>query len=183
VPGRQENLPKAENKYSAFCDLSGGRSDASALAIGHRNDKKKIIIDALDWHPAPHDPHAVIAAMSHRLNEWGIKRVTGDAYAADFAARAFQDRGIMYTKCELTKSGLYAELLPILCAKEIELLDQPGNRMVKQLASLERRTRSGGKDQIDHPTGAKSHDDLSNAVAGLAYLLNKKLLYFGAVLN
>jgi hypothetical protein len=176
VKQRYENIPRPEIRYSAFVDLSGGRGDASALAIGHRDDKKKIILDALDYHPSPHNPHAVIANMATRLNEWGIRRITGDAYSAEFAGRAFQDRGISYTKSDKTKSQLYADLLPILCAGEIELLDNP--RLVKQLGSLERRTRAGGKDVIDHPP--KAHDDLSNAVAGVAFLCNVRRLILGS---
>ena len=39
-------------------------------------------------------------------------------------------------------------------------------RLVNQLASLERRTARGGRDSIDHAPGA--HDDVANAVAGVA---------------
>jgi hypothetical protein len=177
IKNRHENIPRPGVQYNAFVDLSGGRSDASALAIGHRDEKKKIILDCLDWHPSPNDPHAVVASMAKRLQEWNIKRVTGDAYAAEFASRAFQDRGITYSHCEKTKGVLYAELLPILCAGEIELLDH--KLLIKQLAGLERRTRSGGRDVIDSPP--KGHDDLSNVVAGVAFLCNKKAFVYGAV--
>src|SRR5205085_7711562 len=51
------------------------------------------------------------------------------------------------------------ELLPRLCSGEIELPDD--RALIDQLAGLERRTRSGGKDVIDHPPGG--HDDLANA--------------------
>ena len=39
-------------------------------------------------------------------------------------------------------------------------------RLLTQLVGLERRTARGGRDSIDHTPGA--HDDLANAVAGLA---------------
>jgi hypothetical protein len=38
--------------------------------------------------------------------------------------------------------------------------------LLTQLVGLERRTARGGRDSIDHAPGA--HDDLANAVAGLA---------------
>jgi hypothetical protein len=44
-------------------------------------------------------------------------------------------------------------------------------RLIHQLCALERRTARGGRDSIDHPPGA--HDDLVNAVAGVAALNNK----------
>jgi hypothetical protein len=39
-------------------------------------------------------------------------------------------------------------------------------RLLTQLVGLERRTARGGRDSIDHAPGA--HEDLANAVAGLA---------------
>jgi len=45
------------------------------------------------------------------------------------------------------------------------------------LASLERRTRSGGRDVIDHGQGG--HDDLANVVAGLSATVGKKRLRIG----
>jgi len=61
------------------------------------------------------------------------------------------------------KNQLYKELLPRLCSAEVELLDD--ERLIDQISALERRTRSGGEDIIDHPPGGK--DDLANAVAGV----------------
>ncbi|MEX2310137.1 MAG: hypothetical protein WD738_21370 [Pirellulales bacterium] len=175
VKHRKENMPRAGNKYFAFVDLSGGRGDASALAIAHKQGSK-VVLDALDYHPSPHNPFEVVAAMAERLQEFGVRRVVGDAYSAEFAASAFSNKGVLYTKCEKTKSALYADLLPVLCAGDIELLDH--DRLVKQLSTLERRTRAGGKDVIDHPP--KAHDDLSNAVAGVAHLASAKRLIAGA---
>ena len=55
-------------------------------------------------------------------------------------------------------------MLALLNSQRIQL---PANqKLVNQLTSLERRTSRGGKDLIDHPPGA--HDDLANAVAGVA---------------
>jgi hypothetical protein len=68
----------------------------------------------------------------------------------------------------MVKSDLYRELLPVLNAGRIELLDNP--RLVSQLCALERRTARGGRDSIDHPPGA--HDDIANSVAGVAALLS-----------
>ena len=41
-----------------------------------------------------------------------------------------------------------------------------GTSRLTQLVGLERRTARGGRDSIDHAPGA--HDDLANALAGLA---------------
>ena len=61
------------------------------------------------------------------------------------------------------KSDLYHDLLPLINATRIELLDN--RRLAAQLIGLERRTSRQGKDSIDHPPGG--HDDLANAAAGL----------------
>lgn len=163
VPGRFELTPRERTKYRAFVDVSGGRSDGSALAIGHKEDRKAVIDFVRLWR-SPHNPHEVISDMSRELNRFGIRKVTGDQYAAEFVAGAFNQHNLKYVKAEKPKTQLYSELLPMLCSSEIELLDN--EELTKQISSLERRTRSGGRDVIDHPP--RQHDDLANAVAGCA---------------
>jgi len=48
------------------------------------------------------------------------------------------------------------------------LLDHP--KLLNQLSNLERRTARSGRDNIDHQPGG--HDDVANAVAGLAAINN-----------
>ena len=55
--------------------------------------------------------------------------------------------------------------MPYLNARTIRLLDHP--KTVNQIAALERRTARGARDSIDHPRD--QHDDLANAIAGLAF--------------
>jgi len=158
-----ERMPRDRIEYVGFADMSGGRSDDAALSIAHREGRLVVVDYARRWRP-PFNPHAVIGQMANELKRYGIKQVTGDNYAADFVAKAFEGNGIYYTKADRPKSMLYAELLPRLCSGEIALPDN--ETLVAQLAGLERRTRAGGRDIIDHPPG--SHDDLANAVAGAA---------------
>lgn len=175
IRDRRELLPHAGIRYVAFADLSGGRGDDAALAIGHRQERR-VIIDKLCRYRPPFSPHTVIGQMCEELRRYGIGRVTGDAYSAEFCAEAFRANGIQYAKCELPKAALYLELLPRLCSQEIELLDDEA--LVNQLAGLERRTRSGGRDIIDHAQGG--HDDLANVVAGVAEVVGKRRLIVGA---
>jgi hypothetical protein len=177
VAGRTELLPRRTTQYTAFVDLSGGRVDDSALAIAHRGDGRKVVIDSLKrWRP-PHNPHEVVGKMVEELHRFGIKRVTGDNFGAEYTAGAFQNLGVHYTKSEKPASALYLELLPRMCSGEIELLDDAA--LVAQLAGLERRTRSGGKDIIDHPPGG--HDDLANAVAGVSAVTCGKRIQAGVI--
>jgi hypothetical protein len=160
-----ERPHSAANQYLAFVDPSGGSADSMTLAIGHREKKTDlIVVDCLREIPAPFDPDSATEEFAKLIKAYGIRRVTGDRYAGQWCAQAFQKRGITYTPSELPKSGLYTDLLPKLMAKQIRLVDN--TRLVNQLASLERRTARGGKDSIDHPPNGK--DDVANVVAGLA---------------
>jgi hypothetical protein len=65
------------------------------------------------------------------------------------------------------KSDLYREVLPLLNAGRVELLDLP--RLRAQFLGLERRVMRGGRDSIDH--GPSGHDDVVNAAAGAIHLV------------
>ena len=58
---------------------------------------------------------------------------------------------------------MYCDLLPLLNAKRVELLDNP--RLAAQLVGLERRTARSGRDTVDHTPGGQ--DDLANVVEGV----------------
>ncbi|WP_442510564.1 hypothetical protein SH528x_002189 [Novipirellula sp. SH528] len=161
--GMPQRMPRPYIDYVGFADLSGGRLDDAALAIAHRDGRRVVVDYARRWRP-PFAPDRVIAEMAEELKGYNVRAVTGDNYAAEFVAGAFTNNDIRYERADKPKSILYAELLPRLCSQEIELPDC--EIMVDQLASLERRTRAGGRDVIDHPPGG--HDDLANAVAGVA---------------
>ena len=174
IPQRKELLPRGEERYVAFADLSGARIDDFALAIAHR-DKRTVVLDFLKrWRP-PLSPNQVISEMAEILRKYHVKKVTGDNYAGEWPVEAYQSHGVRYVKAEIPASGLYLELLPRICSKEIELLDD--EVLINQLSNLERRTRSGGKDIIDHPPGG--HDDLAVAVAGVTEVAVAKRLHAG----
>ena len=156
--------------------MSGGRQDDFALGIGHKANGK-IVIDLLKQYKPPCVPNAVIEDMCDYLKRYKIHIVTGDNYAAEWTASAFKANGVGYRKADKSKNLLYGELLPVLCSGGVELLDN--EKLIDQLANLERRTRSGGRDIIDHPPGA--HDDLSNVVAGVSDRLNQKRIRIGGL--
>lgn len=168
VKHRYELLPRDRVQYTGFVDLSGGRGDDAALCIAHK-DEKKVIIDLVKRYRPPFNPYEVIGEMSLILHKYRVRRVIGDNYAGEFCSAGFKSKGFLYQKSDLPKSGLYLELIPLICGQQIEIIDN--EILVNQIASLERRTRSGGKDQIDHPSGG--HDDLANALAGAAFYANK----------
>jgi hypothetical protein len=179
--GRFQLLPKPGTRYFAFVDISGGRSEDGAVCIGHREIRddgdKAVIVDCLERYKSPYNPYEVIGMMSKTLYKYSVRKAYGDAYAAEFVAQAFRNNNISYEKSKLSKSLLYLEFLPQICSGAIELLDDPFS--IKQLGNLERRTRSGGKDIIDHPVGGK--DDCANAISGLSFIASKGKKIVGCI--
>lgn len=190
VPNRKELPPRAGIRYAAFCDVSGGRHDDAALSIAHK-EGRIVVVDCLERYKSPHNPYECVAKMCQTLQRYGCDRAVGDAYAAEWTRTAFQSHGIRYerasksvwkegssakTKVAKPKSVLYAELLPRLHSGEIELLDN--ENMITQLSSLERRTRSGGRDTIDHPPSG--HDDCANVVAGVCDAVTQRRIVITA---
>jgi hypothetical protein len=176
VKDRRELIPRADTSYFAFSDLSGGRNDDAGLGIAHL-EGRKVILDFLKLWRAPHNPHLVIAEQARELKRFHLLRVTGDNYAGEFAVNAFAEEGILYRKSPFSKSELYREFLPKMCSGEIELLDNA--QLIDQLSSLERRTRSGGKDSIDHPPNGR--DELANVTAGVAASAAKPKIRVGGM--
>jgi len=166
--GRFELPPMPNITYTAFVDVSGGRSDSSTLAIGHTENKKVILDIAHQW-KAPHIPAVVIEEQAGILRRYGISVVIGDRYGGAYPEQEYLKHGLTYQPSEKNKSEIYLDFLPLVLSGSIELLDN--KTLFNELRSLERRTRSGGHDSIDHPAGPRFHDDLANAVAGVCVKL------------
>ena len=114
--GRTELPPCPGVEYSAFCD------------------------------PVAFDPEVAVAECTHVLKRFGITRVVGDRYAGEWPRARFAEHGIAFEQSARPKSDLYHDLLPLLNAKRVELLDRP--RLSAQLVGLERRTARSGRDSV-----------------------------------
>jgi hypothetical protein len=108
--------------------------------------------------------------MAALLDSYGLHEVHGDQYAGEWVSSAFRRHAINYKPSELSRSEIYLETLPLFSQSKIELLDLPLLRT--QLLLLERRTRAGGRDSVDHPRG--SHDDLANSACGALWLASAR---------
>jgi len=160
-------------RYQAFVDPSGGGADEFSICIGHKpTDTKihgvniggasdKVIIDVLRARRGP--PGAIVREYAQLLKSYGIKDVSGDKYAGSWPAQEFERHGIRYHHARKSKSDLYTNALAQFNNGRVEL--PPDDRLVIQLAGLERKTSRAGRDSIDHAPGG--HDDRANAVAGL----------------
>lgn len=96
-----------------------------------------------------------------------MSETTGDRYAPGFVNEGFRLNQIHYRSSERDRSALYLELLPLVNAQQVLLLDRPD--LLRELRGLERRRGTGGRDRVDHRSG--SHDDTANAAAGCLTLL------------
>jgi hypothetical protein len=166
IPNRRE-LPPAGHTYVAFADPSGGTSDSFTLAVCHgevRGEQTIAVVDCIREMKPPFSPESVVRELASVLKSYRVAKVSGDRYAGVWPAEAFAKQEIVYEPSAAPKSDLYRDCLPLLNSQRIELPDLP--RLHTQFLSLERRTARGGKDSIDHPPGG--HDDLANAVAGVA---------------
>ena len=141
-------------------------NDSMTCCIGHIEGEHLVVVDAGREIAAPFTPDDAVDEFVQLLSRYGLRSTSGDAYAAAWVRTAFEKRGVDYRHCELPRSALYLNLLPHLNSRTIQLLDHP--RAVNQIASLERRTSRGARDTIDHPRD--QHDDVANAIAGLAYV-------------
>ena len=169
-----ERPPQHSISYRAFVDPSGGSSDSMTLAIGHNEiGRQTIVIDAIRKAKPPFSPEAVVGEFSGLLKSYRVPKIQGDRYASLWPVEQFSKFGITYEQAARPKSELYQAALALLNSGRIELLDQ--QRLINQLTSLERRTVRGGRDLIDHPPGG--HDDVANAVCGVAATITSKSTY------
>ena len=132
------------------------------LAIAHRDDDGRGILDALREYRPPFSPETVVGEFAALLRSYGVSEVEGDRYAGEWPRERFRVHSIEYRPSERTKAEIYRDFLPILNSGRADLLDNA--RLVNQICGLERRTARGGRDSIDHAPGA--HDDLANSAAG-----------------
>jgi len=163
--GIRERMPQPGIKYVSFVDPSGGSSDSAVAVVGHL-EGRTVVVDAIREILSPHDPESAVDEFVTLFKTYNISNTNGDAYAAKWSSQAFEKRQIEYKHSELATSQLYLNVLPHINSKTIRLLDNP--RAINQFAGLERRTSRGGRDQITHPSSG--HDDVANAIAGLAYV-------------
>jgi hypothetical protein len=163
-----ERPPMADCDYGAFLDLSGAATEAFALAIGHRQSDSSggsvVVIDAVRERKPPLSAQAVLAEFAALMKRYRITAATADRYAGTFPKEALAAHGIVLELATQNKSILFADLLPLLNAQRLDLLDHEG--LVSQLCGLERRVLKSGKETIGHAVHCA--DDLGNCVAGVA---------------
>jgi hypothetical protein len=160
-PTVYERAPQRNHAYVGFVDPSGGANDAFTLAIAHK-EGKTVILDVIRERTPPFSPGAVCAEYAATLKKYRVTSVIGDKYSGQFVIEQFGKHGVFYEPAARSKSELYGDLVAVINSGAVDLLDNA--KLIGQLVGLERRSRAGGRDQIDHAPGG--HDDLANAAAG-----------------
>jgi len=130
------------------------------------------VLDLLFEVQAPFSPAEAVRQVAGVLKQYGLSTVTGDRYASGFIIDAFAAQGVTYKFSERDRSTVFTDALPLFVAGCARLTDN--KRVVSQLAALERKTSSGGRDKIDHPRG--QHDDAALSVCGALVLAVAKAL-------
>src|SRR5579863_7930270 len=163
--GVMVRAPLADVRYFGFVDPSGGSSDSMTMAVAHR-EGQRVVLDCIGERRAPFSPDSVVQEFAATFKAYRVTTIVGDRYAGEWPRERFAVHGVAYRCAEMTRSELYLAFLPLVNSGRLDLLDN--TRMVAQFVALERRTGRSGKDSVDHSPGA--HDDLANAVAGVAQI-------------
>lgn len=167
IHGLFERPRVATFRYFGFVDPAGGTgSDSMTMAIAHREEPGRGVLDVIREVQPPFNPDSVAAEFADTLKSYGIGRIRGDHYGGEWVRVQFRKNGVEYETSEDAKSRIYQGWLPMLNSGRCELLDN--QRLVLQASTLERRTSRVGKDTIDHPPGG--HDDVVNVAAGALVL-------------
>ena len=141
---------------------SGSGTDRFAVSIAVRTETGRArLLVVRAWAP-PFNPSGVIAEAALLLRKYRVQRVSGDRYAPGFVSEHFRSHNIGYDPCPQDRSALYLELLSLVNAQQVELLDDP--ELLRELRGLERRRGNAGRDHVDHRPGG--HDDRAISTAG-----------------
>ncbi len=152
--------------YRAAVDMSGGRKDRFALAVGHQEPDRTIQIDNVWSWRARLSVESVVSEMVEILNSYQLVSVVGDKYGAELTRSIFQAKNIRYRWNQHNTSDTYLEVRVLFSTNRIRI---PKNgRLLDELRSLERRPGASGRDKVDHGPG--QHDDLAAAMAACAFV-------------
>lgn len=164
--GVRERPPVDGVAYRAYVDAaSGSGQDSFAVGIAHRDGERSVLDVCRAWRP-PFNPSGVIAEACDLLARYRCREAQGDKYAPGFVAEGFRRGGITYKASPRTTSEVYLELLPLVNAGAVRLLDEP--HLLRELHGLERKRGTAGRDKVDHRRG--EHDDRAVAASGAVVL-------------
>jgi hypothetical protein len=177
TPAEETTWPVFTGTPLIFLDAasgSGGDSFTAALAVSASDGAGHPIAHVLEVHEcrAPFNPAQVVDELGASCAELGIRQVHGDSFALGWLAAMLRGVGLEYRVSPLTKSQLYLELLVLINAGRVSLPNDP--RLLRQLMGLIRRPTGSGRESVDHAARAGARDDVANAAAGAAVLVDRQ---------
>ena len=176
IKGRSVIAPSPDVSYTAFLDLSGGRSDSHVVSCAFQ-DMSGAATLACVREVKSADVEAVAAEFSALLMSYGLREAFADEYAAEWPRSAFRRHGITIHKSPFNRSELYLNALPMLSSGRAKLLDLP--RLRQQLLALERRTsKTTARDIVDHPQSSSHADDVANSACGALVMVARAAAYY-----
>lgn len=141
--GVQQRPPAAEGgtphlfQYIGFIDAAGGAGrDSFAAAIAHAEGSLVVLDAVLEIRP-PFSTDMAVEQCSSLLKQYGVMTCIADKYAGDWPRQALARHGVSLVYSEKPKSQIYAEVVPLLSAGRVRLVDR--ERLILQLRQLERR--------------------------------------------
>jgi hypothetical protein len=148
--GERERGPQPGCHYVAGGDAaSGSGKDAFGISLAHKDGDRVVLDVCRAWRP-PFNPTGVIAEAAELLKRYGVTELWGDRYAPGFVAEIFRVHNITYRPAERTTSETFLELLPLVNAGAVRLLDDP--ELLRELRGLERRRGQSGRDRVEQST-------------------------------
>jgi hypothetical protein len=154
--GRPLEIPPAQYnfqnpiQYTGFTDSSGGRGDAYAIAIGHKDPHgDDHIIDVVRTTQPPFDPQEVTKQYAELCREYRVTRIYGDHYGAEWVAGAWMKHGITYLTSPIPKSKIYLEVLPLFTRGLVRIPDH--STLIRELRLLERQTHRSSQPPKEWP--------------------------------
>jgi hypothetical protein len=174
-PAEETLWPLGGGEPLCFVDAasgSGGDSFTAALAVDVSLDtgRQVHVLEVVEKRP-PFDPAVVVQELGDACRELGIRQVHGDAFAKGWLGAMCRGVGLEYRVCPLPRSTLYTELLVLINTGGVSLPNDP--RLIAQLMGLIRRPTASGREAVDHSSHTGAHDDVANACAGAAVLVDR----------
>jgi hypothetical protein len=155
--GVTERPPQPDTQYFAFADAASGTGqDSFALAIGHLENERTVVIDLIRERKPRFVAADLVQEYADVLRDYGINEIMSDNYAAGLTSDEWRRNEIRFQKCKNDTAENYLCTLPMLTSPgRIHLLDNATLRT--QLSGLERRVVSG-HETVGHRHVQSAHE-------------------------
>ena len=161
---RHELGPSLTVRHVAAIDAAGGGGssgrDGYAATCCHVQGGR-VVVDWAEVVRPPYNPLEVTMRFCQRFRSYGVRTATADQWSLDTITAEARRHGVAIERSEHSTSDDFLEFAACINGGLVELPDH--GELRHQLEALQRSTRTGGRDRVEHRRG--EHDDLAAAVA------------------